>query len=219
MNCINHPEATAVAVCGKCENPLCEQCAIHWKGSVYCKPCLESGNLKPRRRNAMEKSPGLAAFLSLMPGLGQIYVGYYINGFINVLVVAAIITLLSSGGAADVEPFFGLFLSFFWIFNMVDAWRRAKLYNLSLVGEESARLPSDNPLVSGIILALLGLVLTLRITFGLELDFLEVFWPLLVLGVGIYLLWKYYRTRQEMAVDDASEPPPDPSYEEPDSRD
>ena len=45
----------------------------------------------PRR-----KSPALAAMLSLVPGLGQVYLGYYQQGFINILVVAAIIAYLAS---------------------------------------------------------------------------------------------------------------------------
>ena len=34
------------------------------------------------------KSPTLAALLSLMPGLGQVYVGYYQQGFIDIAVAA-----------------------------------------------------------------------------------------------------------------------------------
>ena len=44
----------------------------------------------PRR-----KSPWLAAILSAMPGLGQIYVGYYQQGFINALVVGGLIAIIA----------------------------------------------------------------------------------------------------------------------------
>ena len=46
---------------------------------------------------ANRKSPLVATLLSCMPGLGQIYVGYYQQGFINMLVVASTIAILSSG--------------------------------------------------------------------------------------------------------------------------
>ena len=42
--------------------------------------------------DSRRKSPGLACFLSLMPGLGQVYVGYYQRGFVHAAVVAALIT-------------------------------------------------------------------------------------------------------------------------------
>jgi TM2 domain-containing membrane protein YozV len=45
----------------------------------------------PRR-----KSPLFATFLSAMPGLGQVYVGYYQRGFINAVVVGTLIALLTS---------------------------------------------------------------------------------------------------------------------------
>ena len=62
-----------------------------------------------------------------MPGLGQVYVGYYQRGFIHVLVAATIITLLANGAADALIPLLGLFLGFFWLYNMVDAYRRASL--------------------------------------------------------------------------------------------
>ena len=45
-----------------------------------------------------------------------------------------------AGGA---EPLFGIFLAFFWLFNIVDAWRRATFYNNALAGIGPATLPED----------------------------------------------------------------------------
>ena len=53
----------------------------------------------PRR-----KAPVLALVLSLMPGLGQIYVGYYQQGFTIALIVASVIGLLSTNMLHHVEP-------------------------------------------------------------------------------------------------------------------
>jgi TM2 domain-containing membrane protein YozV len=69
----------------------------------------------PRR-----KSPVLAMFLSAMPGLGQIYVGYYRQGFTNALVIGTIMTLLEPA-PNDVVPLMALFMAFFWLYNIVDA--------------------------------------------------------------------------------------------------
>ena len=79
-----------------------------------------------------------------MPGLGQIYVGYYQQGFINMAVVAITITLLSSG-ARGAEPLFGLFLAFFWLYNMIDANRRAHHYNRVIDGLGGENVPGGIP--------------------------------------------------------------------------
>jgi Domain of unknown function (DUF5668) len=146
----------------------------------------------------VSKSPALAGILSALPGLGQAYVGYYLAGFTNIMVVGALIAMMNSRMVRGLEPFFGLFLAFFWIFNILDAARRARLYNLHQLGEQSQSMPTDSPLIGGIILSVLGLFLTLEITFDMDLDFLEDYWPLFLLGLGVYMIVKYRRTKREL---------------------
>lgn len=145
----------------------------------------------------IRKSPVLAGFLSLLPGAGQTYVGHYVAGFTNILVVGSLMTLLDSGQARPAEPFFGMLLAFFWIFNVVDAVRRARIYNLHAVGIEEP-MPTDSPLVGGVLLAFLGLVLTLTVTFDVDLDWLGNVWPLGVLGAGIYLILRYRKAKEQL---------------------
>ena len=58
------------------------------------------------------KSPGLASVLSALPGIGQVYVGYYKLGFIHNIVFA--LTIASLGfGAGPLIPFLSIFLTFF----------------------------------------------------------------------------------------------------------
>lgn len=199
MNCAHHPEKPAVTACTKCKRPLCDDCTIHWSTGVICKHCLEADHMKSQKKPAFHKSPGLAALLSLMPGMGQIYVGFYTAGFITLMVVASIITLLNSSVSNDMEPFFGLFLSFFWVFNMFDAAKRARIYNEHLAGNEAEKpMPTDSSLVGGIVLLLLGLVLTLTITFDLDLEFLEPIWPVVILLIGVYMIFRYRKTKQAL---------------------
>lgn len=148
----------------------------------------------PRR-----KSPALAAILSAMPGLGQIYVGYYHQGFINILVVGTVIALLNVRGSYVVrgfEPLFGLFLAFFWLYNMVDAYRRAMFYNHSLAGlgkgdvPETMTLPkAQGSLGGGILLIVVGLLLFANTALGLSLDWLEQWWPMGLVLCGAYLVY------------------------------
>jgi TM2 domain-containing membrane protein YozV len=197
MNCAHHPETPAVAACSHCKKPLCSDCSIHWQGGVICKRCLEIQGTGQPTDEPMRKSPALAALLSLMPGLGQVYVGYYRSGFINILVVVSIIMILSRAGDV-VGPLLGPFLSFFWIFNMIDANRKAKLYNQHLLGNEAIQPPTDSPLALGVIFIVLGVLLTLGITFEVDMRWLEDVWPLGLLGAGIYMVWRYWQTRNEI---------------------
>ncbi len=145
----------------------------------------------PRR-----KSPVLALVLSLMPGIGQIYVGYYQQGFTNALVAASIIALLSSEMAGGAEPLFGLFLAFFWLYNIVDAWRRATFYNNALAGIGPAAMPEDftapgsrGSLAGGVALVVVGVIALSHTLFGMPLDWIEKWWPLALIGVGGWLIY------------------------------
>jgi len=111
--------------------------------------------------DSRRKSPFLACLLSAFPGLGQVYVGYYQRGFIHVAVVAVLITLLAND-LGPLIPLAGIFLAFFWLYNVIDAGRRAALYNEVLDGRTDIELPQDlkTPAIggSGMGGALVGLV-------------------------------------------------------------
>lgn len=147
---------------------------------------------------ALRKSPALATVLSLMPGLGQIYVGYYQQGFICLMTAATVIAILASGGGGrGGEPFFGMFLAFFWIFNMIDANRRAQHYNLALMGLSDQELPEDfqgpgakGSVAGGLLLVVVGTLLFLDVKFGVSLEWLEDWWPVALIGFGIWLILK-----------------------------
>jgi hypothetical protein len=164
-----------------------------WRKQVY----LED----PRR-----KSVPLAVVMSLMPGLGQVYVGYYQQGFINILVAGTLIAALDNahfGVLHTLEPVMGLFLAFFWLYNLVDAGRRASFYNQSLVGlgpvalPETMKLPrGGGSLAGGVALVLVGLLLVANTAFGMPLDWLERWWPMALVLVGVYLVVEAVRAKQ-----------------------
>ena len=152
----------------------------------------------PRR-----KSPVLASMLSAMPGLGQVYVGYYQQGFINVLVVGSIIALLSEGAVRQLEPLFGIFLAFFWLYNVVDAGRRASFYNNTLAGLTRVDVPQDfsmpkgrGTLAGGAVLVIFGLILFGHTMYSLSLDWLEQWWPVAIIGLGAYLIYLSVASRR-----------------------
>ena len=154
------------------------------------------------------KSPIIAGLLSLMPGAGQIYVGYYKVGFIHNVVFGTTIAFLAAGGGPfpALLPAMAIFLSFFVIYNIVDASRRATLYNLALDGGEGIDLPNMDMDISlpslgssiggAVSLIVLGVVLLSNTLLGIPLDWLAAWWPVIPLGLGIHLLVKALRERQ-----------------------
>lgn len=150
------------------------------------------------------KSPVLATFLSLVPGLGQVYVGYYYQGFINIIVVGTIISMLagSRNGMWPLTPLLAFFLVFFWLFNLVDAARRAAFYNQALSGIANAELPKEftlpsrhGSLAGGLLLILVGVIVATNTLFDYSLDWLRHWWPLGLIVVGAYLVFQSVRER------------------------
>jgi hypothetical protein len=152
----------------------------------------------PRR-----KSPLFATFLSAMPGLGQVYVGYYQRGFINAVVVGTLIALLTSN-LGPLTPLAALFLAFFWLYNVVDAGRRALLYNEALAGRSGIELPEDfktpglhGSIPGGLAVVAVGGVLLSHTRFGLPLDWLNEWWPAALILFGVYLVARSVMGRSE----------------------
>ncbi len=97
-----------------------------------------------RAQGLQHKVPFIACALSLMPGVGQIYVGYYKLGFIHNIVFASTIMLLTTRLPDPMYPLLGIFLAFFFIYNIVDAGRRAIYYNFAINGVQGIEMPSMN---------------------------------------------------------------------------
>jgi len=153
----------------------------------------------PRR-----KSPILAMVLSLMPGLGQIYVGFYQQGFINIIVIASIISVLTSYVPPYMEPLLGLFLAFYWLYNIVDAGRRAAFYNQALAGMTDTPVPAEfksltekGSMVGGAALVLLGIFFLAHTRFGMPLEWLEQWWPMALVIAGLFLLYQRWSSSKE----------------------
>lgn len=157
-----------------------------------------------RASGLQPKSPVVACLLSLMPGVGQIYIGYYKLGFIHNLVFASTIMILATDLPSPMYPLLGIFLAFFFIYNLVDAGRRAIYYNLALDGVEGIEMPSMNLSVpslggsfaGGLALVGVGVVLLSNTRFGVSLDWIEEWWPAAPILLGIYLLVKAIQERR-----------------------
>lgn len=150
------------------------------------------------------KSPALACFLSLMPGLGQVYTGYYVRGFTYIIVIAGIITILASGDADALAPFLGLFMAFFWLHNVIDAGRRAAFYNQTLAGGEVDAFPPEMKLpgmggsiFAGVGLIVVGIIALSYTKYDMSLAWVEDWWPVAPILIGVYLVGLAIRDRMK----------------------
>ena len=148
------------------------------------------------------KSPGLAGFLSVIPGLGQIYVGYYRRGFVHAGVIVLLITTLANLRNEGLVPLFALPMAFIWLYNIIDAIRRASLYNQYLIGKQEIDLPEDfnmpslgGSIVGGLLLIAGGTALLLNTRFDISFDWVEDWWPVAPILIGVYLLVKAIQER------------------------
>ena len=233
MNCANHVEVPAVAYCRTCGKPMCSACTRDVRGVIYCEECLASqmsgtmppppgpetipqGSVPPANGS---NSPGLAAILGFIPGVGAMYNGEYAKGFIHVLIFASLIW------ATDhVSGIFGIGIAAFVLYMPIEAYRTAKarqmglqppdpfgFNNMNLFGSASqpatATAPATGVPVEGaappqeysetprvpvgaIVLIGLGLIFLLNQLGWFHFDWFGRFWPLILIAVGIRVLMK-----------------------------
>ncbi len=76
------------------------------------------------------KSPALAGFLSMFPGLGHLYLGLYPRAFAfgGAFILCITMTSHGRGGA-----FFGPVIAFIWFFGIIDAVRQAHAINRGMM--------------------------------------------------------------------------------------
>jgi TM2 domain-containing membrane protein YozV len=72
-------------------------------------------------------SPGLAALLGFIPGVGAMYNGEYAKGFTHVLIFATLIW-----AASNISELFGLAIAAFVIYMPIEAYQTAKARTLGL---------------------------------------------------------------------------------------
>jgi hypothetical protein len=151
------------------------------------------------------KSPGLAAVLSLFPGLGQVYVGALRRGFTYAGIFAGFVLLMSSGAACGIEPAVAMMFAFFFLYNLFDAARMANLFNDTAEGATMEELRRDflagigqrGSIGGGIALLAGGVIFLMHTWFDVPLEWLRDWWPLVPIGFGAWLLWAGIRDRRK----------------------
>jgi len=138
-------------------------------------------------------SPGVAFLLGLIPGVGAIYNGQYVKGFIHVLIVGLLCSV-ASAGVGGLEPLFAMLIPVWWFYMAFEAYHTAKK---KLAGEPVDEYSSVFPLrgaqgfpVAPVVLIATGLLFLLN---NLEIirirQILPYIGPGFLIALGVYLLY------------------------------
>jgi len=218
MNCVNHPEAPAIAYCRDCGKALCEACRRQADGTVYCEQHLpapawsappppspytapeppSSTTSQPTRPPITDpgSSPGLAFLLGFIPGVGAIYNGQYGKGFVHVLVFGGLIAVLNDEQlSGNLQPLFGMAIAV-WVFYMAfEAYHTAKRRQLGQPVDEFSSIvpraghPARFPLAPTVLIAV-GVLFLLHNLNILRIGEIIRYWPVALIGLGAYMLYE-----------------------------
>jgi hypothetical protein len=131
MNCAVHSDTPAAAYCRTCGKALCENCKRDVQGAIYCEPCIaarlqvQGGPVAQPATNT--PSPGVALLLGFVPGVGAMYNGQFIKGFVHVMIFVMLII-----ASDNISGLFGIVLAFFIFYMVFDAYKTAQARLLGL---------------------------------------------------------------------------------------
>lgn len=129
MDCVNHSGVNATAFCQNCGKPLCQACVKTGAGGqIFCEPCWMAwnGGQQPFvAPPAGAPSPGLAALLGLIPGVGAMYNGQFVKGLVHVVVFAVLVSM-TSAVHGDLDVFFGLLIPAWIFYQAFEAYHTAR---------------------------------------------------------------------------------------------
>lgn len=147
------------------------------------------------------KSPFLAGVLAFFfPfGIGQFYNRQIQKGLIFLIVFAGLVTMQTTG---EGQPFLGILLGGFYIYQIIDAAQTSKSINRRfLLGEEIEELEKAEEFPQavkagsifwGAVLIVLGGILLLANFEVISYDTVFDFWPIAVIVVGLKLIADYF---------------------------
>jgi hypothetical protein len=147
-----------------------------------------------RKQVPIEKSPIGAVVLSmLIPGLGFFYIGNYLKGIAYMALFATLIVFVSHGSGE--APFFGIAIGGFYIFQIIDSYNEAQKSRYKEEQSEPGQY-KEISLTAAIITLVIGVAFQLRNLDIIYWSDIEKFWPLILVGIGIKLIFDYTVTNR-----------------------
>jgi hypothetical protein len=130
MDCINHSGVPAAAYCQNCGKALCADCVSAGAmrnvpgGQILCETCINAWQSVQVPFVGVPSSgpnPSAAAALGLIPGVGAMYNGQFVKGFVHVAIFAVLCSL-----TGDVNNYFGFGIPIWIIYQAFEAYHTAK---------------------------------------------------------------------------------------------
>jgi hypothetical protein len=160
------------------------------------------------------KSPGLAGFLSIFPGLGHLYLGLYQRAFAFAGAFCLLIMVNSHGHR--IAALSGPATAFLWFFAIIDAVRQAKAINRGYVSESGFAAPAQirkasegtGSLTWGVILVGLGSLWIIDRYVDVDWSFMEEWGgPLALILLGLILVISHVRRKRNEHASGVGMPP------------
>ena len=202
MKCHYHPEADAVQECRLCGHPLCPSCLVQVKEAPYCPDCLATRVEETPRPAAPTpvpeyRSPKSAGWLSLLPGLGLLYLGQYVKALVVVLIFMGAVHLADHSDAG------GFLVPLVWFGQIFYSVQEAKRLNRLYAGQATlAEIPAadekDSAIWGGILIGLGALFLLDQFDVISFTEIFEKFWPLLLVALGLQILFRARRKEPDL---------------------
>jgi Domain of unknown function (DUF5668)/B-box zinc finger len=217
MKCAVHPEVEATGFCRNCGKPMCPACIRPVRDVLYCEDCLatvmgmQSPQVVPSSTpgaplyapGVTSSMPGtlppvppagsanasIAFLLGFVPGLGAIYNGEYNKAMVHILIFGGIIVGITGVLGDSLEGFWVVALIAFIFYMAIDALRTAKARQIGQTVADPFENWTRNRSVGPFILIAIGGLFLLR-NFGFFDIFRvrEIFWPVVLIGIGVLML-------------------------------
>ncbi len=207
MKCAVHPEVDATGFCRNCGKAMCPACVRPVRDLLYCEDCLGAMMGLPAAQPgapgftasvpaalppvapASAGNPGIAFILGFVPGLGAIYNGEYNKAMIHILIFGTIIIGITGVLGDSLTPFWIVALVAFVFYMAIDALRTAKARQTGQTIADPFESWTKNRSVGPFILiAIGGLFLLHNFGFFDMFRVREIFWPIVLIGIGVLML-------------------------------
>jgi hypothetical protein len=225
MQCVYHPATAATNYCSNCGTALCSECVSDFDSRILCLKCLAEFKtgaqpaqqpfrppdppelpkrdplvppIPPQAKGYPYCSPGVSLGLGFIPGVGSICNGDYLKAFLQVLIFGSLASLSGSHEAGDLGPVFGVLTAAVYFYMPFEAYHIAKRRTLALQGItvitplERIKFPE---LWVGSLAILVGSIFMVNQFVPGTLRFVLHGWPLILIGIGLYNLTRYFRTQ------------------------
>lgn len=193
MKCAHHSDQEASAICSSCHKPICEICLVVLGGEQYCAGCLESKMAGTSTSGEGRKRPFLAFILSLVPGLGYLYLGLMRRGLQTMVIFYGAIFIAAVLGSGLITA---LVLPVIFFYTVFDTLQMLKSINEGQRVEDKLLFEMDflesKHALLGYGLIILGVVALAGNLMPHSFNYYmgKIIPPVLILGLGIYILYR-----------------------------